>query len=691
MPQQPTPFRYRAFISYSHRDWAFSRRLHRRLERYRPPRGAFGAEPPGDKWSTRNKPVFRDQEELASSDNLSASIQEALDGSEILIVLCSPASAKSRWVNEEIRYFREKYPERKVYPIVVDGDPGADPRKQPDIASFPLMMLLADTNDADGPYREPLAADARKEGDGFNIAFLKLAAGILEVPFDRLRQRDLRRRQQRMALGLLASTALSLTFAIMAWRAIVARNEAREARAQAELELLSEQQTRAFLLSVFRLADPGEARGNSVTVREVLDRAVARIDSAEFARPAIRSRFLATMGQAYSSLGINFRSVELLEESLDALPVDSASPEDWRQGVQSRLELADVWFDMGEYDKALLILDAAEQSDRHGPLPPAQAARAANIRGDVYSYLEQDDEAMAQYQRALAVLESTALGPEAVAAIRHRALGGIAILHYFAGDYATAQRELAQVVDIAVPAFGEMHPDSIWALTTWGSAAYENGDIDTAKDAWTRSLGISIRVLGESHPEVGTIKNNLARLYLETGDYVRAEEFLRASLAIDRAQRSESFDDLAYPLNNLALVRMARGDFAEARSLLEEARVISEAANHRMLGPVLTSLADIDCEEGQAEAGASLASRAVKLTAAEFGPDDWHTHHAVLVNIWCDALRGAAIDAARSQAALTALSAHWGEDSWFARRASRQQSYIEQQLGAPSQRSEPGK
>lgn len=691
MSTESAPFRYRAFISYSHRDWVFSRRLHRRLERYRPPRGAFGAAPPGDKWSTRIKPVFRDQEELASSDNLSASIQEALDGSEILIVLCSPASAKSRWVNEEIRYFREKFPERKVYPIVVDGDPGADPRKQPDVASFPLMMLLADTNDPEGPYREPLAADARKEGDGFSIAFLKLAAGILEVPFDRLRQRDLRRRQQRMALGLLASTALSLTFAIMAWRAIVARNEAREARAQAELELLSEQQTRAFLLSVFRLADPGEARGNSVTVREVLDRAVARIDSAEFARPAIRSRFLATMGQAYSSLGINFRSVELLEESLDALPASSASPEDWRQGVQSRLELADVWFDMGEYDKALLILDAAERTDRHGPLPPEQAARAANIRGDVYSYLEQDNEAMGQYQQALAVVESASLGPESTAAIRHRALGGIAILHYFDGDYETAQGELARVVDIVVPAFGEMHPDSIWALTTWGSAAYENGDIDAARKAWTRSLEISIRVLGETHPEVGTIKNNLARLYLETGDYAQAEDLLRASLAIDRAQRSENFDDLAYPLNNLALVRMARGDFVEARALLEEARSISEAARHRMLGPVLASLADIECEEGRPEAGSSLVSRAVQLTVGEFGPEDWHTQHAVLVRSWCDALRGADVDAVRSQAASAALSRHWGEDSWFTRRAWQQQAFINQQRVESAQPSGGGK
>ena len=676
MPPEPASFRYRAFISYAHRDERFSKRLHRRLESYRPPRGAVAGGTADETRDVRIKPVFRDQEELASSDSLSFAIKDALDRSEVLIVLCSPTAAKSRWVNEEICYFRRNFPDRKVCPIIVAGDPGADPRVKPDIASFPLALLLADPDDPDGPYREPLAADARKQADGFTIAFLKLAAGILGVPFDRLRQRDLRRRQQRMVLGLLASTALSITLAVMAWRATVARNEAREARAQAELELLSEQQTRAFLLSVFRLADPGEARGNSVTVREVLDRAVARIDSAEFARPVIRSRFLATMGLAYSSLGINFRSVELLEESLRALPLDSFSPEDWRQDVRSRLELADVWFDMGEYDNSLDMLDAVNEAAGYGPLPPEQRARAANIRGDVFSYLERDDEAMREYRKAQSAAEAESLSPEASAAIRHRALGGIAILHYFAGEFETAQRELEQVVGIAVPAFGEMHPDSIWALTTWGSAAYANDDIETALEAWSRSLDISVKVLGESHPEVGTIKNNLARLYLETGDYPRSEEFLRAALAIDRAHRSENFDDLAYLLNNLALVRMARGDFAEARELLTEALTIAEGSNHRMLGPVLASLADIECEQGRLEKGASLARRAVDLTGAEFGEDDWHSHHAAVVQAWCASLRGGRVDPSASVAAVSELVDHWGKGSWFALRALEQQKTI---------------
>ena len=72
-------------------------------------------------------------------------------------------------------------------------------------------------------------------------------------------------------------------------------------------------------LPVFHLADANEARGNSVTVREVLDQAVSRIDRTEFSRAEIRARFLATMGQAYSSLGLNKRGAELLRLSIAGL------------------------------------------------------------------------------------------------------------------------------------------------------------------------------------------------------------------------------------------------------------------------------------------------------------------------------------------------------------------------------------
>ena len=106
--------------------------------------------------------------------------------------------------------------------------------------------------------------------------------GLLDVPYDALRRRELRRSQRRWtALGATA-LGLSAVFALLALQATAARDEAREAQARAELELASERQTREFLVSVFESADPENARGEPITVRDALDQAVDRIDDMEF-------------------------------------------------------------------------------------------------------------------------------------------------------------------------------------------------------------------------------------------------------------------------------------------------------------------------------------------------------------------------------------------------------------------------
>jgi tetratricopeptide (TPR) repeat protein len=670
--------RYRAFISYSHRDSRKAIRLHRKLEAYRVSmhlRG--GKDANGAHRSGRIRPVFRDRDDLATATSLTQSIEQALDDSEALVVVCSPDAVSSQWVNEEIRYFRQQHPERLVLAFVVGGDPTADPILEPEKAALPVNLLLSDVEQPQGKRIEPLAADARREADGFPTAFLKLTAGLIGVHYDRLRQRELHRRQKHWALVGSFSLLLAVVFAVLAWRATVARNEARVARAQAELELLSERQTRNFLLSAFKLADPGEARGTTVTVREVLDSAVARIDSTEFARPVIKSRFLATMGQAYSSLGMNRRSAELLRQSLQALPEGAVSIESWMQRIDSQLELSDVLFSMGEYDEALVLLSKVESGESSSHLTPQQSAQAANIRGDILSYKEQDTAAMEAYQSALSIIDTASLSAEENASIRSRSLGGVAILYHFAGDYAASQRYYAEAVNILLPVFGEMHPDTIWAMISWGSAAYSNGDTKSALEAWTRSLAIARQVLNETHPEVGTIKNNLARLLLETGEYTEAEALLRDALAVDRIHREEDFDDLAYPLNSLALVRMAQEDTSEATDLWREALPIAEASGHRMLGPILAGLADVQCTGGQIEDGLEMARRSVTVNQKEFGADDWHSGRAVLTLAYCrkqgsEGLNVERVDAEKAKMALAGIVNRWGEDSYFSQRAAEQ-------------------
>ncbi|MEP6880445.1 MAG: tetratricopeptide repeat protein, partial [Dokdonella sp.] len=583
--------RYRAFISYSHRDSKLAQKLHRRLETYAIPRALRGLKADGSTLAKRLGAVFRDRDELAAAANLSRSIEEALDASSALIVVCSPAAVASPFVDAEIAYFRRNHPDRPTLAFIVDGDPGADPRTQPQRAAFPLNLLRSNVDDVASAMGEPIAADAREQGDGFAAAFLKLVSGLLSIRYDLLRQRELRRRHQRMAMLAGFFMLLAAVFGALAVQATIARNAARAAQSVAELELQSERQTREFLLSIFNLADANEARGNSVTVREALDSAVARIDHAEFTRAEIRSRFLATMGQAYASLGLNKRGVEMLRHSIDALGTGPLEPDARTQRIDSLIELADLLYSMGEYEASLMQLDAASLADE--TLTWQQRARLANVRGDVLTNTEKDVQARASYQAALDAIEQANVPPSDTVLNRTRSLSGMAMLEQFAGNYASAQQGYSKVVQLLENAVGETHPDTITAIDSMGASAYQNGDLTDARADWLRALAAAKKVFDPGSPPIATIENNLGRLLLETGDLAEAEPLLRDALSSDRKHNSATFDDLAYPLYNLAFLRFAQGNPDEAATLLNEALPIAEKNKHRMYGPILTTLADL--------------------------------------------------------------------------------------------------
>jgi hypothetical protein len=86
--------RYKAFISYSHADKRWAKRIHRSLERYRVPvRTVREARPDVGVVPKRLAPSFRDDDELPASADLGADITEALLSSEWLVVVCSPDAA----------------------------------------------------------------------------------------------------------------------------------------------------------------------------------------------------------------------------------------------------------------------------------------------------------------------------------------------------------------------------------------------------------------------------------------------------------------------------------------------------------------------------------------------------------------------------------------------------------------------
>jgi hypothetical protein len=229
--------RYFAFLSYSHKDSELADWLDRELEKFRVPHSMAGRLTVNGVVPRRLIPVFRDQHDLSAASDLAVEIKAALAASQFLVILCSPAAAKSRWTNEEIESFKRTRPEGCVLAAIASGEPFASdiPGREEEECFPPALRYKYDRRGHRTSKRaEPLAADFRVQGEGRRIAFLKLVAGMLGVGLDELVQREQTRRHRRLAYVAAASLAGMAVTSTLAVSALQARDAAREQRRQAE-------------------------------------------------------------------------------------------------------------------------------------------------------------------------------------------------------------------------------------------------------------------------------------------------------------------------------------------------------------------------------------------------------------------------------------------------------------------------
>lgn len=218
---------YYAFISYQHGDEKWAAWLQRSLEKYHLPANLSKS----GNLPSSIRPIFRDTTEL-SSGVLSAEIMKALECSRHLIVVCSPNSAKSMWVDKEVDSYKSLGREECIIPFIIDGEPHA---ADTSLECYPKSLL---------------ALKNEQELLGINIndlgrepALVKVVAKMLGLRFDTLWQRR-RREQKRRRLGWICFAASLLLASVGIALYLMRQNEnLREAN-----QIISEQKRQAVII-----------------------------------------------------------------------------------------------------------------------------------------------------------------------------------------------------------------------------------------------------------------------------------------------------------------------------------------------------------------------------------------------------------------------------------------------------------
>ena len=216
-------FKYYAFISYSHRDQKIAKKLQRWLEHFYIPAKVIESHPELPKKLT---PVFIDEVNLVARDgSLTDSLKGYLNESQYLILICSPNSVKSPYVNDEVDYFMNVLGRGdRVIPLIVDGLPHA---RDESIECFPPALLALDRE------HEPLGIDLktfRKRG-----AFLRVMATLLRLEIDYFISRAEEERKRRNIILSAVGAVLSVILGVVVWHEIEAFRVLREAEAQSNL------------------------------------------------------------------------------------------------------------------------------------------------------------------------------------------------------------------------------------------------------------------------------------------------------------------------------------------------------------------------------------------------------------------------------------------------------------------------
>jgi len=254
---EPLALKYRAFISYSHADTASAKWLHRAIESFHIDKDLVGRETSNGPIPKTLRPIFRDRDDFTAGHTLTDQTLAALDASHALIVICSPHSAKSRYVTEELRLFKSRHPERPVVPLIVGGKRG-----DPELECFPPSLKFK--LDANGQITnepiEVLAADAREEGDGKNLGLAKVVAGLLGVSSDdvfRRAERE-RRRKGRVRNGIVAVLAILVVVAsgsaVYAWQQLKTNEAFLTATLKTATEIVDEAVAQADTYGIPRTA-----------------------------------------------------------------------------------------------------------------------------------------------------------------------------------------------------------------------------------------------------------------------------------------------------------------------------------------------------------------------------------------------------------------------------------------------------
>jgi len=351
---------------------------------------------------------------------------------------------------------------------------------------------------------------------------------------------------------------VTLTAGIIGTTAGMIRARDAEARATAIADFL----VNDMMTSV----TPEFAQGRKITVEEVVDKAVARLDSAFSNQPDLEASIRGTMGRIYRSLGL----YDAAQKQLRAAEATQARDlgDSHEVTLRTRSELVEVLQRRGEYAAAEDLGQRTLEAQRHllGDRHPDVIATICHLASVCFSqgeYLE----AEALFREALA-LQREVLGtdhPNTAATMY-----GLADVLVRLKEWKEAEALYRESLAVRRRVLGDRHPDTLMSMGRLAVVLKRAGRLDEAEAMYGETLDLQRRVLGEEHPVTLHTMVDLGRLITGQKRYADAEAFYQKAVELRRRSLGASHPDTLIAMNGLAEALRGEGKMDEARAVTRE-------------------------------------------------------------------------------------------------------------------------
>jgi serine/threonine-protein kinase len=410
-----------------------------------------------------------------------------------------------------------------------------------------------------------------------------------------------------------------------------ARGLAEQGRQTARERDVAEGVTR-FLVDLFEVSDPGEAKGAQVTARALLDRAAVAQDYQLRDQPEVRNRLRLTMAKVYENLGLFDQARRLLE---------LARTDARRQHGDRSEQMTEVLAQLGNLARRQGRLAEAEAILRD-TLHRVVAARAGDARvakafvelGQVVDDTEHLAEAEAMLRQAERLARRTRpLQP----LLLSDALTSLARSHYQRARYAEAEPLMREALDLRRGA-DPTSPETAQALNNLGELLRVMGRTDEAAPLLTASVAMREWLLGPTHPDLAGSLNNLGQLHLVRGNAADAIAVLTRALKI-LGPLGEEHPTYGLTLNNLAAAEFNAGNLRRAEELFRqtlELRRRTMPASHPTIAQGLHNVAGTLVHQKRLGEAIPMYREALALRRQAFG--EQHTAVATTLDSLATAL-----------------------------------------------------